>query len=143
MGGERVDWGTMDDGRIKHLEMIQEAIGRMAKCSFQLKGWAATLAVALVVFLKGEASPAYLFVPALPVVAFWLLDGWYLRQERLFRALYDKVRAKTGPSDFAMDKERLRGKVPSVLRVAVSPTVLGLYGPVLLGIVVLALVLPG
>ena len=132
----------MDDGRREHLQMIQGVIDRMANCSFQLKGWAVTLAVALEVFLKGEASPAYLFVPALPVVAFWLLDAWYLKRERLFRHLFDDVRKKNGPADFSMDVAAFKNSVPSLPTAAASPTILGFYGPVLFAIVVLAFALP-
>jgi hypothetical protein len=58
----------VDPARIEHLKMIQAVISRLATCSFQLKGWVITLAAALQVFLKGEAHPVYLFVPALPVL---------------------------------------------------------------------------
>ena len=86
----------MDEGRKDHLQMIQGIIERMAQNSFQLKGWTVTLAAALEVFLKGEARPAWLFVPSLPVIAFWLTDAWYLRRERLFRRLFDHVQQKMG-----------------------------------------------
>ena len=86
--------------------MIQEVVGRLATCSFQLKGWVVTLTAGLVVFLKREANPIYLLLPALPVIAFWLLDEWYLRQERLFRRLFDDVRCKEGVPDFSMDTLR-------------------------------------
>src|ERR1700693_1948280 len=85
----------MEAAQHEHLKMIQEIINRLATCSFQLKGW--------IVALKGEAHPIYLFVPALPVIAFCLLDAWYLRHERLFRGLYDDVRCKEGVADFSMD----------------------------------------
>ena len=132
----------MDDGRREHLQMIQGVIDRMAKCSFQLNGWSVTLAVALEVFLKSEASPAYLFVRALPVVAFWLLDAWYLKGERLFRHLLDDVRKKNGPADFSIDLAAFKNSAPSLPTAAASPTSLGFYGPVILAIVVLAFALP-
>ena len=47
----------MDERRKNHLQMIQGIIDRMARNSFQLKGWTVTLATALEVFLKGEAKP--------------------------------------------------------------------------------------
>jgi hypothetical protein len=112
--------------------MIQEVISRLATCSFQLKGWAVTLAAALQVFLKGEAHPVYLFVPTLPVIAFWLLDSSYLRQERLFRRLYDEVRLKEGAADFSMDTRPFRKAVGSVAQVSFSPTLLLFDGPVLI-----------
>jgi hypothetical protein len=129
--------------RGEHLKMIQQVVSRLATCSFQLKGWVITLAVALQVFLKDEAHPVYLFVPTLPVVAFWLLDGWYLRQERLFRRLYDEVRLKEGATDFSMDTRAFRKAVGPVMQVAFSRTLLLFYGPVLLVLVLLeSLLLP-
>jgi hypothetical protein len=74
---------------------------------------------------------------------FGLLDAWYLRRERLFRRLFDLVRTKNGPPDFSMDVRPFAGEVGPVLAVAMSPTVIGFYSPVLFAVVVLALVLPG
>jgi hypothetical protein len=123
--------------------MIQAVIDRMAQCSFQLKSWAVTLAFALEAFLSGEVSPAYLFVPSLPVIAFWLLDAWYLRQEWLFRRLYDDVRKRQSSADFSMDVSAFKKSVPSLLAASASATVLGFYGPLLVAIVTLAYCLPG
>lgn len=122
--------------------MVQDVVSRLATCSFQLKGWAVTLAAGLVVFLKGEARPIYLFVPVLPVIAFWLLDAWYLRQERLFRRLYDDVRSKEGVADFSMDTRPFRNAVGSVMQVAFSRTIILFYGPVFLGVILLEFLLP-
>jgi hypothetical protein len=79
-------------------------------------------------FLRGF----YLFVPAFPVIAFWLLDAWYLRQERLFRRLFDDVRCKEGVADFSMDTRPFRNTVGSVMQVAFSRTIVLFYGPVVL-----------
>jgi hypothetical protein len=128
--------------RGEHLKMIQEVISRLSTCSFQLKGWVVTLTAALVVFLKGEADPIYLFVPALPVIAFWLLDAWYLRQERLFRHVYDDVRRKEGVADFSMDTRPFRNTVGSLIQVALSRTLILFYGPVFLAVVLLEFLLP-
>jgi hypothetical protein len=129
--------GFVEAARIEHLKMIQGVINRLATCSFQLKGWVVTLAAALQVFLKGEANPAYLFVPALPVIAFWFLDGWYLRQERLFRRLYDNVRGEEATADFSMDTQPFRKAVGSVMKVTFSRTLLLFYGPVLIVLLLL------
>ena len=102
------------------------------------QGWSVTLAVALEVFLKGEAALAYLFVPALPVVAFWLLDAWYLKRERLFRQLFDDVRKKNGPPDFSMDVDAFTNSTSTLRKAAASLTIFGFYGPVLFAIVTLA-----
>ena len=117
--------------------MIQGVINRLATCSFQLKGWVVTLAAALQVFLKGEANPAYLFMPALPVIAFWFLDGWYLRQEHLFRCLYDDVCGENATPGFTMDTRPFRPVVGSAMQVAFSPTLLLFYGSVLIVVLIL------
>src|SRR5947208_4114231 len=128
----------MDEGGKDHLQMIQGIIDRMAQNSFQLKGWTVTLAAALEVFLKGEARPAWLFVPGLPVIAFWLLDAWYLRRERLFRCLFDYVRTKNGQPDFSMEVRPFTREVGSLLAVAMSATIICFYGPVFLAVILLA-----
>jgi hypothetical protein len=69
-----------------HLEMIQTTIARMSNHSFLLKGWSATLASGLLA-LTTEKDYLLAFLPA---IAFWLLDAYFLRQERLFRGLYDR-----------------------------------------------------
>jgi len=81
-------------------------------------------------------------VPSLPVIAFWLLDAWYLRREWLFRRLFDHVRTGSGPADFSMDVRLFAGEVRPVLAVAMSPTIIGFYGPVLFVAIALAVILP-
>ena len=39
-----------------------------------------------------DANTNYIFVVYLPVIIFWILDGYFLSQERSFRALYNRVR---------------------------------------------------
>ncbi len=132
----------MEADRNEHLKMVQEVISRLATCSFQLKGWTVTLAAGLIVFLKGEADAIYLFVPALPIIAFWLLDAWYLRQERLFRRLYDDVRSKQAVADFSMDTRPFRSAIGPLMQVAFSRTIIMFYGPVFLAALLLIFLVP-
>lgn len=82
----------LEDKIVKHLEMIQVVINRMAHCSFLLKGWAIALATAgLWISTKADDS-YYILVLLVPTFLFWILDGFFLNQERLFRFLYDSVR---------------------------------------------------
>jgi hypothetical protein len=80
---------TLTADRIKHLEFIQSSIARTAQNSFFLKGWAVTIVVALFALAAKDADPTYVLLPLLPLVVFWVLDGYHLSRERLFRALYD------------------------------------------------------
>jgi hypothetical protein len=81
--------------RLKHLEFIQSIISRQAQNSFAVKGWTLTLSAGIFTFLlsQSDANPAAYFIAVFPAFLFWLLDGYYLRQERAFRCLYDDVRA--------------------------------------------------
>lgn len=85
--------GEIMENKIKHLEMIQAIIIRMAQNSFMIKGWALTLVVAMFAFVPKTAG---LFVPIVivPILIFTLLDAYYLQLERRYRKLYDIVRNK-------------------------------------------------
>jgi len=80
------------DSKIKHLELVQGVISRMASNSFMLKGWAVTLIAGIFVLAGKDTDKLYFLVAYIPVVIFWGLDSYYLLQERLYRSLYDKVR---------------------------------------------------
>ena len=75
-----------------HLEMIQGVINRMASNSFMLKGWAVTLVAGIFALAAKDADKLYFIITYVPIFVFWGLDAFYLRQERLYRRLYDMVR---------------------------------------------------
>lgn len=80
------------DKKLKHLELVQGVISRMASNSFMLKGWAVTLVAGIFVLAGKDTDKLYFLVAYVPIIVFWGLDGYYLLQERLYRSLYDKVR---------------------------------------------------
>lgn len=86
--------GELGSERVKHLELIQDVVRRLAGNSFVIKGWAITLAVALVGFAIQLREPTLALTSMIPTLLFWGLDAYYLRAERLFRALYDRARVK-------------------------------------------------
>lgn len=92
------------DNKQKHLEFLQGTINRMANNLFLLKGWTVTLIAALFVLSAKDSSRAYALIAYFAALVFWILDGYFLSQERRFRALYDHVR-KLGEHeiDFSMD----------------------------------------
>ena len=95
----------MEIGRkIKHLEFIQDVINRLASDSFRMKGWCVVLVAALFVLLAREGRIEFIVVALVPVLFFWGLDGYFLWQERLYRALYDHVRTlEEDKIDFSMN----------------------------------------
>lgn len=89
---------------VEHLKMIQNVVDRMARNSFWLRGWNATLAAAWLAFVARvgvEKTPEW-YWPILPLLMLFSLDGYYLWQERLFRRLYDQVRQQE-TTDFSMN----------------------------------------
>jgi hypothetical protein len=90
---------------IKHLEMTQGIINRLANNSFLIKGWSMTILSAAMLFIARveNINPVYLTLSfVIPVIGFWVLDGYFLWQERLFRGIYNDIRNKDD-SDFKMD----------------------------------------
>jgi hypothetical protein len=127
--------------REKHLELIQGVINRMASNSFQLKGWSVVLVSALFALAANDARIHFVFVAYFPALAFWVLDGYFLRQERMYRKLYDAVREKTdAESDFSMNTATYKEAVDSWLNTCLSNTLLIFHGMVL-AVVVAATVL--
>jgi hypothetical protein len=97
------------ENKQKHLEFIQAVINRMAGNSFLLKGWAVTLVAALFALSAKDTNNAYISIAYFPTIVFWVLDGYFLSQERLFRSLYDHVRNLTEKDiDFSMDTAPFR-----------------------------------
>ena len=126
--------------KLKHLEMIQHIITRLANNSSSLKGWTVIFIAAVLGFAIKESNPNYIPLVLFPIFAFWGLDGYYLRQEKLFRSLYDKVRKLDEQDiDFEMDISSTESKVASWRLICVSRTILGFYGPILIVILILIL----
>jgi len=113
------------DQVIKHLEMIQRIISRLGANSFLIKGWSITILAAALLFIANTGAAAWLALCfAVPMLGFWGLDGYFLWQERLFRKIYDSVRANSA-TDFSMkpDKSEIYGWLSAVF----SRTLLAFY----------------
>ncbi|MDJ0899388.1 MAG: hypothetical protein QNJ55_11310 [Xenococcus sp. MO_188.B8] len=121
--------------KIKHLEMIQGVINRMAGNSFLLKGWCVTLVSALFALAAKDSNTNFILVAYYPVLMFWILDAYFLRQERLFRKKYDEVRhSAEGSINFSMNTSTVKDSVKPWLRVAFSKTLFLFYGTMLIAI---------
>ena len=75
--------------RMKHLEFLQSVITRHANNSFLIKGWSLTVASAFFGFALSQRSWGLAVLALLPVAGFAWLDAYFLKQERLFRHLYN------------------------------------------------------
>lgn len=77
--------------KVRHLEMIQSLISRMASNSFMLKGWAITLVAGIFALSAKDTNSLYFLIAYVPVILFWFLDSHYLQMERQFKVLYKAV----------------------------------------------------
>lgn len=123
----------IEEAKIRYLEMIQGIINRMAGNSFALKGWAVTLISGIFVLAGKDTDKMYFLVAYIPVVVFWLLDAYYLLQERLYRALYEKVSRINNEKDIDFSLKATSNEFESdkncFCSCLFSKTILGFYAP--------------
>lgn len=113
----------------------------MAANSFLLKGWSVTLTSALFALAAKDANPLFVYLAYFPAAAFWALDGYFLRQERLFRKLFLATTTVTpGNVTFSMDTKPFESAVSSWLATCFSLTLRLFHGTVF-GVIVLIMVL--
>jgi len=117
-----------DSARTKHLEMIQGIINRLSTNSFLLKGWSVVLVSALFALAAKESKGLFAYVVFFPAFIFWFLDGYFLAQERLFRRLYDKVRALDDDAvDFSMNTTEFKTGFGGYAKAVLSKTLLAFH----------------
>ena len=128
----------------KHLELVQGVLSRMAGNSFLLKGWTVTIAAALFALAAARSSQILAILVLFPTMSFWGLDTYYLRQEKLFRKLYDELRLASTEDlrkvePFSMSTAKYEKEVEPLSKLLWSPTIVGLHG-VVVAIVLLVVV---
>lgn len=119
---------TFTENEITHLNLIQSVISRMANNSFLLKGWCITLIAALIALGIGKDIQMWI-VCLLPLFGFWYLDAFFLKTERAYRSLYEKVILKDGSVPLFSLNPALSGVNHSIWQAFCSQTLLFFYGP--------------
>jgi hypothetical protein len=120
----------------REIALVQDVIKRMASNSFFIKGWTITL-VAATLILKG--SKIQTLIAFIPLFGFWFLDSYYLRQERLYRKLYEwviKNRTTDATNCYDLSTKRFKKDVHSIFRIVFSQTIFWFYFPILLIILI-------
>lgn len=109
------------DNLHKELDLIQSVITRMANNSFLVKGWTMTLISVLTAFGKdivnGQGAIYYLSAMLVIIIPFWWLDAFFLKQERIFRKIYEKVISDPDAEERVRYDLNPRGKAKEVGRV--------------------------
>jgi len=122
-----------ETNKITHLQMIQEIITRMGRNSFQLKGWAVGIMIAIFSFAGNQSNLKCILFTVFPLIVIWFLDSYYLLLERKFRLLYDNIRIKDDKNiDFDMNYNSVKLQIGehykiSFLRVVISRTEILFY----------------
>lgn len=112
----------------------------MSGSLFYLKGWTITLIAALFALAEKDSSQDYFYIALFPVLIFWIMDGYFLSHERMFRDLYEEV-AKTEKDEditFSMDIRKYKVYDKNTWTSAMfSKTLNVFYGLIILMMVVL------
>lgn len=99
------------------------------------------LVSALFALAASDTNLLFILLAYFPVFAFWILDGYFLWQERLFRALYDHVRIlEDDEIDFSMDTSGFTETVSPWSAVIFSKTLLVFHGTVFGSVVAVMLI---
>ena len=113
----------------------------MANNSFLLKGWAITVVGGLLAFGFKDLDSRYIFISLAVLFLFWILDGYYLHQEKRFRELYEQTaKKKESEVDFLMKTEKCE-KDEDWFDCTLSPTLRVFYGGLLLVHIIIILIL--
>lgn len=106
--------------REKHLSMIHGEISKMGRNVLICRGLCLGV-LTWVLFLAAQHGDRLLSIfSCVPIFGLWLMDTYFLRQERLFRKLYDHVRKETTKVDFSMDTLPFKKLVPSYMKTMFS-----------------------
>ena len=119
----------------KEISLIQEIIKRLAGNSFMIKGWSLSINAILLALLKEKVFELNialcLIIFLFPIISFWYLDGYFLRQERLFRKLYNWVIKNRYENNnelpYDLNANRFSNETPCILKTMISKTLLLFY----------------
>lgn len=126
-----------DEATRHHLDIIQSVVNRLSGHSFSIKAWSVGLVSGIMIFAQAGSNARYAAFALLPCLAFWWLDAYYIRLERLYRQLYEAVLSDDKshcPSPHSMSVQKYAPLVDSEWRIMVSKSVVPLHLAVLVGI---------
>ena len=125
-----------------HLAMIQDIINRLSRNSFLLKGWSVILISSFFALAAANSRLYFVLLAYFPLIVFWILDAYFLWQERLFRALYDHVRGlKEEEVDYSMNTSEVNKHGKQWADVVFSKTLLMFHGTILVSIIIIMVIM--
>lgn len=135
-----------DEKKLGYLQLIQEPICRMSTISAIFKGFAATIVAGVAVISYDDIHVAVLGLSFLPVIAFGIIDVYYLMLERQFRFLYNEVAEDKHEVNYSLKikltkKQKKKAKA-TVWQCLKSPSI-WLFYPLLIAVLVTVFILKG
>jgi hypothetical protein len=131
----------MGENKRAHLLMIQNIIDRLSQNSFLIKGWTISIVAALLALAAQNTNLVFIYLAYFPSIVFWLLDGYFLRQERLYRALFNQVRlANEDEVDFSLDTSPFQSSVPNWSHILGSRTIFLFHGSIIFSILIVMVI---
>jgi hypothetical protein len=108
--------------------MLQALITRMAGYGASFKSYCITVTTAVIGFAFTLHRPAVAALALLPVIAFGVADAQYLRVERRFRAVFNRVRAESWDAMPSFDIKLESAPKQSFLNAITSWSIVWFYG---------------
>lgn len=119
-----------------HLNMLQNVVQRMATNSASCKTWCITIVSAIIVAVADKPNDKLLWIALIPIPAFLLLDAYYLALERGFRDSYNTFVKRYCAGTLQLEDvfciNPSKDLVLLRFEAFTSYSILGFYGPLLL-----------
>jgi uncharacterized membrane protein len=141
-GGNWMSQSSDDSIVIAHLGFLQGVISRMGANSFALKALSAAFGSAAIALSASSAEKGMLLLSTgfFPILIFWIMDAQYLKYERAYRSMYERVRRREEIDPFSLSPEPFMSDAGHVLKIAISWSVAPFYISILFGIVIIFLI---
>lgn len=82
---------ALTEEKRQHMEFVHSTINRLSTNSIQLKAITITLTAGLLAVYSSSPKIFLIYLCIPQVFFFWLVDSYYLQQERKFRGVYNDV----------------------------------------------------
>jgi len=109
-------WSYNDPAVIRHVDIYQGLIARMAGNSAACKQWAIALVSAVLVLVANDGQTHFAVLAGVPAILFAFLDAYYLALEKQFRNALNTFLNELSAGYLHADKlfrVRVDGKLPS------------------------------
>lgn len=125
-----------------HLAMIQDIINRLSHNSFLLKGWSVALVSSFFALAVINNKVYFVLLAYFPLIMLWILDAFFLWQERLYRKLFDKTRVMSEEEiNYSMDTSLMKKDVASWTKAIISGTMLLFHGTIFISISIVTIIM--